>query len=245
MVSRHHKFFFSLLLVSIVGGMGFLYYQSTGSAAHKTLRKSLPYISSGPSLQITGVRYDGNREGTKSISIRADKFTIERKRLGFFRLSLFNVAKLKNAIIDVYGERIKPSENAVMLSKVPSSGKSQSNPQSPRLSFKSLFTAEALPSSSVKRISSLLIEPVCLNLHDEKSLVTQIIASSANIRLRNRDVLFEGDVRVKSRTATLKTGRLILLPENGLLRAEGHFILETPEKRLEGEQFTTNIFLKN
>ena len=214
----------------------FLYDQHRTSGLPKPPQQIPRYMTSGHRLQIGGFRYEGNREGKKIISIKADKFTIEKKKLGFFRLGLLNVARFKNAVIDIYGQRIGSGE---------APGKSQADTQSAGISFKELFTREALPSFSVKRVSSIIIEPIYLNLYDGRSLISQITASSANIRLRKRDILFEGDVCVKSGSASLKSDHLILMPENGLLRAERHFVLETPEKRLEGERLTTDLFLRN
>ena len=219
-----------------MGGMVFLYYQHRTSGLQPTTQDISRYIPPGNRLQIGGFRYDGNRDGKKTISIRADKFTIEKKKLGFFRLGLLNVARFRNAVIDIYGERSGGSKDP---------GKSQADTQSSGINFRELFTEETFPSFPAKRISSIMIEPICLNLYDGKSLITEIKSSSAKIRLRKRDILFEGDVLVKSGSAGLKTNHLILLPENGLLKAGRHFILETPEKRLEGERLTTDLFLKN
>ena len=225
-----------MLLLTVMGGMVFVYYQHRTSGPPKPPQEIPRFMPPAHRLQIGGFRYDGNREGKKIISIKADKFTIEKKKMGFFRLGLLNVARFKNAVIDIYGQRIGSGE---------APGKPNTHTQNSGMSFKELFTREALPSFSVKRVSSIMIEPICLNLYDGKSLISQIRASSANIRLRKRDILFEGDVRVKSGSASLKTDHLIFMPENGLLKAERHFILETPEKRLEGERLTTDLFLRN
>ena len=228
-----------------MGGMVFLFYQHRTSGLQPTPQQIPRYIPPGHRLQIGGFRYDGNREGKKIISIKADKFTIEKKKLGFFRLGLLNVARFRNAVIDIYGERMGSGKDALPMSTAQAPGKPNTPTQNSGMSFKELFTREALPSFSVKRVSSIMIEPICLNLYDGKSLISQITASFANIRLRKRDILFEGDVCVKSGSASLKSDHLILMPENGLLRAERHFVLETPEKRLEGERLTTDLFLRN
>ena len=223
----------------------FLYYQHRTSGLPKPPQEIPRFMPPGNRLQISGFKFNGHYDGKKIISIKADKFTIEKKKLGFFRLGLLNVARFKNAVIDIYGQRIETGEEALPMSAVQAPEKSQADTQRSSISFSELFTGEALPSFSVKRISSIMIEPVCLNLYDGKSLISQITASSANIRLRKRDILFEGDVLVKSGLASLKSDHLILMPENGALRAERHFVLETPEKRLEGERLTTDLYLRN
>jgi hypothetical protein len=223
----------------------FLYYQHRTSGLPKPPQQIPRYMTSGHRLQIVGFRYEGNREGKKTISIKADKFTIEKKKLGLFRVGLLNVARFKNAVIDIYGQRIGTGQDALPMSTAQAPGKPNTHTQNSGMSFRELFTGDALPSFSVKRISSIMIEPICLNLYDGESLISQITASSANIRLRKRDIFFEGNVLVKSGSASLKSDHLILMPENGALRAERHFFLETPEKRLEGERLTTDLYLRN
>jgi len=83
-----------------------------------------------------------------------------------------------------------------------------------------------------------------VEIHDEQSAVTQISASSAAIRLKKRDIVFKGDVKVVSGSRILKTDRLRMLPEDFTIRADRHFVLNTTEKQLEGNQLTTDIFLK-
>ena len=52
--------------------------------------------------QIKSFKFDSFNNGEKVLSIKADKFTIEKKKLGYFRLGLINVAIFENAVIDVY-----------------------------------------------------------------------------------------------------------------------------------------------
>jgi hypothetical protein len=112
------------------------------------------------------------------------------------------------------------------------------------LTFKDVFSREILPSFPIKRISSIVMEPVCVKLHDEQFVVTQISASSASIRLKKRDILFKGNVRVVSGSRVLTTDQLRMLPEEGVIKTDRHFILKTPEKQWEGARLTTDVFLR-
>ncbi len=112
------------------------------------------------------------------------------------------------------------------------------------MTFKGVFSKDVLPSFKAKKISSIVMEPVCVELHDEKTVVTQISADWATIRLKRRDILFKGDVKVVSGPRVLTTSRLSLFPENAIIRCDQHFILKTPEKELKGERLTSDIFLK-
>ena len=88
------------------------------------------------------------------------------------------------------------------------------------------------------------MKPVCLELHDEQSSVTKISAASAVIRFKKQYVFFKGNVRVVSGERVLTTSRLSLFPEKAVIRTDQHFILKTSEKKLEGKQLMSDIFLR-
>lgn len=214
LTSRHYWFLF---VVVVVGGMTFVHYQHRFSKRQVVHQDISHYKHSGDRVKIRGFQYDGHYEGKRIISIKGDQFTIEKKKLSFFRLGLTNVARFKGAVIDIYGTG--------------------------RMSLEKAFTKEALSSFPAKRISSIVIEAVKLNLHNEKFLVTQISASSATIRFKKRDILFEGNVKVVSGPKSLETARLMLLPESAVIKTDRHFVLKTPERQFDGEHLTTDMFL--
>ena len=224
--------------------MIFLYYQHHTSNLQKARQEIPKQRYPKHRLQIQGFNFDGHFESRKTISIKADKFSIEKKKLGFFRVGLINVAKLKNAVIDIYGVSTKNA--GAFIPKDPRQKAEQSNTKAQitrGITFKDVFRKESLPSFSIKRISSIVIEPVSLNLNDEKSLVTQISAASATIRLKKRDIFFTGNVRVVSGSKVLTTDELSMLPENAVIRTDRQFVLKTPEKQVEGVGLTTDITL--
>ena len=190
-----------------------------------------------PRLEIRGFRYDAAYEGQKTISIMADRFSIDKKKLGFFRFGLMNEARLENASIRIYARANLPAKKADGSHNKASSGQA--------LTFNNVFSKGTLPSFPIKRVSSILMEPVYVEIHDEQSVVTKISASSAAIRLTKRDILFEGNVRVVSGSRILTTDRLTVIPDNAAMKTDRHFVLNTTEKQLEGNQLTTDIFLKS
>jgi hypothetical protein len=245
MAQRHKRFFFLFLLGAVIAGVVYLYYQYRISAPQKVGQEDSLYGFPKHRLRIGGFQFEGHFEGRRTISIKADNFTIQKMKLGFFRFGLMNVARLKNAVIDIYGRRDGSDKKSAPDSSEQTTGRLQPNAQLGKgIIFEDVFRKESLPSFSTKRIHSIMIEPVCVNLHDEKSLVTQITASSATIRLKARDISFKGGVRVVSGSRSLMTDQVSLVPENGILKTRRHFILESPGKRLEGEQLTTDVFLK-
>jgi len=200
-----------------------------------------------PRHEIRGFSFNSSQDGRKVISIKADRFSIKKKKLGFLSFGLMNEARFDNAIIHIYGR--DETEVGGRRSEVGKRQKSelarrQSGGGQKNLTFKGIFSKDSLPSFQVKRISSIVMEPVCLELHDEQSSVTRISAASAVIRLKKRYILFKGNVRVVSGSRVLTTSRLSLFPENAVIRCDQHFTLKTPEKELKGDRLTSDIFLK-
>ena len=195
-------------------------------------------------LQIRGFHFEGSHEGRKTISIKADKFTIEKKKLGFFRLGMINMAMLRNADIDIYGKRTSPAAEKLQKTYGQIPAKPPNNKQMSRgITFKDIFQKEALPTFRHKRILSILMEPASVKLHTEQSEIIRITAASASIRLKKRDILFKGDVRVESGPKVLMTEQLKMFPENGILRTDGYFVLNISGKKWEGEGLITDLFL--
>ena len=224
-MSKFYKYFLCFFLIVSVAGTIFVFNRNRNLANRDAQQEVLSQKNLEYRLQITGFNFDSFANGEKVISIKADKFTVEKKKLGFFRLGLINVAILKNAIIDVFLNR-KTSLN---------------DPDLTENALPSL--KDALPSFSAKRISSIIIEPVCLKLLNEHTLLTQITSNSAIIRLTKKTILFEGGVQVLSGNKSLTTEGLNFFSENSVMKTVRHFILKTPEKKIEGNYVTLDMYL--
>jgi hypothetical protein len=217
-----------LIVMVCVGGTISLFIRHRASIPSIEPKDILGRQSTSQRLEFRGFRYDGNLGGKRVISIKADRFSIEKKKLGFLRFGLMNVALFENAFIRIYGD--KPDE-------------SHENSKQ-KLSFKGSFSKETLPSFPVKRISSIVMEPIDVELHDEHSAVTRISAASATLGLRKRIIVFKGDVRVVSEDRVLTADRLNLLLETAVIKTGGNFLLKAPGKQREGHRLTTDIFLR-
>jgi len=225
-----------VLLVSV---LLFVSYQSTSIQDKPEVETSPNYAK--PRHEIKGFRFNSNREGKDVVSITADKFSIRKKKLGFFRIGLMSEAMFENAVVHLYGRELLEGNQPSSKEKGPNFRQ-----KIPRvLTFDGVLKKEALPSFPIKRISAVIMEPVSLVLHDERSVVTQISAISSVIRLKNRDILFRGNVRVVSGGRVLTTDHLSLKPVNAALRTDGQYRLSTPEKNKEGKGLTTDIFLND
>lgn len=224
-ILKFYKYFLYFLLIVVVAGTIFLFNRNRTLATRDTQQEVSRQKYLKHRLQIKGFKLDSFDDGENVLSIKADNFTIEKKKLGFFRFGLINVAIFENAVIDMYLKR-----------KLSNNGSDFIKEALPSLS-------DVFPSFSAKRISSIIIEPVCLNLRDEKSLFTQITSNSAIIRLTKQNILFKGGVQVVSGDKSLITERLNFFPENSVMKTDRHFILKTSQKKMEGEQLTVDIFL--
>ena len=179
-------------------------------------------------FQIKGFNFAKFEDAEKVLSIKADTFTIKKKKLGFFRLGLIHTAVFENAVIDLSLKRKVPVDDTIETI--------QTREELPSLK-------DILPSFSTMRISSIILKPVCLTLRDEHSLLTQITSNSAIIKLTKKNIRFTGNVHVVSGDKSLTTERLNFLIEDFVMKARQHFILETPGEKIEGKQITLDLSL--
>jgi hypothetical protein len=244
MLGRHHfKIYRGLaLLIAVCGLSGLLYlaYFYSPSKPVDSLKTSSAHAPIQPRHAIDGFHFESIHEGRKLLSIRADKFGIHKKKLGLLSFGLMNEVRLQNGQVDIYGHRGLSNGFTGSSPAVPS----RVEPKPKRdLTLADVFSASALPPFPAKRISGILIRPVDLKLHDDYGVVTRISASSARLRLTKRDIVFEGNVKVLSGSTVLTARKLRVLPEQGLLKTESPFVLETRKKHIKGENLTTDIKL--
>lgn len=230
----------------------FLYYQYHSSNLENDRKTISRYQYPRPKHEIRGFRFDGTHEGRRVISIKADRFSIDKKKIGFFRFGLMNEARFENAIIRIYGRSGQPEKSEVGGQKSEVGVRSEHTEKrsdgygsQQDLTFKGIFSKGALPSFPIKRISSIVMEPVSVELHNEESVVTRISASSAIIRLKKREIFFKGNVRAVSGPMVLTTERLSVFPEKAIMKTNQHFLLKTPEKQWSGQRLTTDIYLRS
>ena len=237
---------FIVLTVACIACPIFIYYRYTASEPEDNHKNISHYKQRHrPRHEIRGFSFNSSHDGKKVISIKADRFSIKKKKLGFLSFGLMNEAKFDNAVIHIYG-RSGQTEKTEVPPEGRRAGRGPAGRTAGRqdLTFKGIFSKGSLPSFQAKRISSIVMEPVCVELHDEQSSVTRISAASAVIRFKKRCILFKGNVRVVSGPRVLTTSRISLFPENAVIRTDQHFTLKTPEKELKGERLTSDIFLK-
>lgn len=183
-------------------------------------------------MQVKRLRVSDHVRGKKTSDIRADELTVEKMKLGHFRFSLFNVARLKNMEIDVFGEPANVAGNPDVLE--------------PReVTFEGILGKASLSSLGIKRISSLKAEPVRVRLYSQDRLLTSISAASAQFDLDTGQISFRGNVHVVSGPREIQSALLMFIPEKKSLEVGGPCRLKDDTgSTMIGKGFSCDLFLK-
>ena len=234
---KHNRYFKKLLvtisaLAIIMPCSVALVFHYRASISPVGKKQILRHGSQGPQLEIRGFRYNRHVEGRRVIVIKADRIIVEKKKLGFFRFRLMNVAKFENALIQIYGKR-EITDTADTVDDHLLKG----------LTFEEAFSKETFSSIPAKRISSMVMAPIYIEIHDEQSVVASISAGSAAVRFTRHYLLFENNVKVVSGDRVLTTDRLRLILDKAMLQTKGHFFLKVSDRQWEGHGLTTDVFL--
>jgi hypothetical protein len=188
-------------------------------------------------MQIKGFRFSDQLEGRKTLNIRADELTVEKMKMGHFRVSLFNVAKLKNTKIDIFGQPTNLTDN--------SAADSHGALDPSGVSFQGVFDRCSLPSLGVKRISFISAQPVEVSLYSQDLLLTSISASSALFDLKNGGVSFRGNVHVVSGSREIQSGSVIFFPEKNAFEVRGSYRLKnSQDPPISGKGLQCDLFLQ-
>ncbi|MDI9569430.1 MAG: hypothetical protein QM278_01645 [Pseudomonadota bacterium] len=165
-------------------------------------------------------RFEAGGEGEKILSLRADRHHAASGLRGLFGSSDL---RLDNAYLDLYGARITEGPGGISL--------------------KNTISEEVFRAMPVEKAAVIIARPIAIKIHVNQETPTQIFAQEGTIRIKERDILLAGDVRVLSEPYLLLTDKIAFLPETGLLQI-GKYVMRTSDQRTEGNQITTDIFLK-
>ena len=182
-------------------------------------------------LVIHGFQYAGYHQGEKNIGIKAVRHSIEKKKIGFFTSGVVRIAKFKGAEIDIYTKQVESKK------------KWESDSQKPNYSLNGIFTKGAMPAAHLKNVVSFIFEPVKINFHIGKSLITRIQANRATVKSKDRSIDFQGQVLVTAESSSLTTNKLTFVPDSGLFKTDSHFVYKTSEKQITGENLTADLSL--
>jgi len=165
--------------------------------------------NSGPIIR--GFQYSNYHKGRKALNIRAAKFSVEKKKIGIFKLSPFKVVRFRDAEIDFYGKNEQPDEKKNQP-PTPSTSKDNSAAIMNNISFKGILSPEMLPPQALKGSVSAICEPVKINLYLNDAPRTMIQAEKAIVDPRRRRMILWKNIQVISGALNLSTDRLAIYP---------------------------------
>jgi len=215
-------------MLTLISGVIFLYvsdsykHSSQDKTNHFSFRKK-------KDLTIRGFRFSGYHEGRKALTIKAARFSIEKKKIGIFKLSPLRAARFRGAEIDFYVNN-DPSNEGLTDKK--------------DVNIKGLFSKETIPASLLKDSTSAVFEPVKINFCLDDAPVTEIYAKRATIEPLKRRIVLAGKIVATAAPNKLSTDRLMIYPEKGRIEVSNKFVLKTESEQISGEKLTTDLFLK-
>jgi len=213
-----------------------------------------------PRQSMQGFHFTSAKDGVNILSVAADSFRIEKKKIGVFRLGLLEEARLHNAHFKIYGyspaeslsrntqatksPSLSSENNAVKtLSRQTTSKKA--HPGKTDFTLRDVFSRQAMPAVfTSKKLAFIVAEPVSLEVYDENAVITRFIADRGSFNLRQREIRLSGNVRVTSGDKTLETAELAIHPKYAMLKAMGDFVFRSPDGQYTGKRLITDIQLK-
>jgi hypothetical protein len=233
-----------LLMISIALISGLVVKGITGRSKSTQKEKEVFLrLNKNTGLIMKGFQYSQYHEGQKALSIKAAKFSVEKKKISIFKLSPFKVASLKDAEIDFFGVTNRHDEEKNQPNN-PSTDKEDNTAGMSGISFKGVLSQEILPPAALKGSISATCEPVKINLYLDDAPVTVIQAEKAIVDPRQRRLILRNDIQVRSGSLSLSTDRMAIYPETGLFEIENKFVLKTQDETITGEKLTTDFFLE-
>ena len=241
MNAKNVKVTFILISLALITGV-ILHRINESSKSFRAEEKVFLRLRKNTGPVIRGFQFSNYHKGKKSLNIRAAKFSIDKKKIGIFKISPFKVARFKDAEIDFFGSTKKTVDKTNPPRKTLSGNDNGAIKHD--ISFKGVLSQEMMPPSVLKGTVSAICDPVKINLYLDDAPVTKIQANQAIIDPRRRRMVLRGNIRVTSGFSHLSTDRLEIYPETGLFKIKNKYVFETQGETITGEKLTTDFFLE-
>ena len=197
-----------------------------------------------PSHAINGFRFTSNQDGHRSIDIRADRFLLKKKKMGMFRLGLFNEAIFQNARIDLYGQRRDPLEKATGTADYPSGTLYIEAPgQGEGYAFSNAFSPENFESLQLKKIAAVHLAPIALRFFVEDHLKISVRADRAVMDASPREMRLTGNVIWQGGDAELQTDSLVVFLSDNIIRSPGAYRIKRGAQVFSGHKLEADFLL--
>ncbi len=206
-----------VLILSGLSGILFVFgKQRANDVSHPT--GTIPQAVDGC---IRGLRYALNQNGTPICSITADRFNIEKRKIGFLRIGLLREARLQNATLTIFNRddrfdiHLKSLLNRVFPRSVPSG-----------------------------QLSTVHMSPVRLRFHRQDRPAVALSADNGSLRIGKNDMIFTGNVQLETADKILNTEKLRLDLKHATIQTDRVFRISAPVFGWEAKGLTTDLFLK-
>lgn len=218
-----------------------------------TRQQSLPPSSSkvqsipaGNSFDIKGFRYQAVVDGHRLFAVKADRFYVQKKKLGFIRIGLFNEIRILNAVIQIFEtpEKLQQIiENRRDPHRRPNTKVSNpgSRSQPPSSNFTKLLTTSGI--KLPKNIAGFVASPISLSIRQPDMTWIRISADRAEIGKQAQYIVFSGNVHMHSGKRNLRTDRLELSADMAHVSTDRSFVLLKPDGPTMGRRFLSDLSL--
>ena len=238
MIKQHGHNLIGLLMLGLaMAGVFFVLYgyqHSETKAPEVTQNQKNKYRYPKPSHDIKGFKYEGMVDGQRKIRITADRFSIQKKKMGGLRFGLMQEAVFENAKIHLYGINDAGSDK---IRDEGSEGRAQRIAQS--ADFLSANTLPFLP----KKIAGVRLTPAALYLHWEEGSVTGIYGKKAEIQSKEKSLVFTGRSAGAFQDKRISAGRIRFFPEKQMIVADKGVRYYADGKQWKGDHLVTDVFL--
>ncbi|MEJ2731248.1 MAG: LPS export ABC transporter periplasmic protein LptC [Deltaproteobacteria bacterium] len=228
MARKHLKFLVISLMLLLICSIIFIYASDSSRQSSQDKTNHFSFRKK-KDLTIRGFRFSGYHEGRKTLTIKAAKFSIEKKKIGIFKLAPVRAATFRGAEIDFY------------MNTAPAAAGLQDKKD---ITIKGIFSKETIPDSLLKGAASAIFEPVKINFCLDGTPVTEISAKSATFDPLQHRIVLEGKIVATAAPNRLSTNRLLIYPDKGIIEVNNKFVLKTQSGQITGEKLTTDFFLE-
>ena len=181
-------------------------------------------LFSKPLHDINRFHYTKTENTKRILVIQADRFRVQKKKIGLLRFALKKEIVVDNAAIDIY----KPSDQKLNLETLMQVGKDP----------------ETMNGLIPKSTDKVIFSPVTLQvLSQEGELLSKISAESATFNQKNKHIVFDRNVEIQAGNRTLNAASMDLISKDGRVIARRGVVLKTPEGTITKDVLQTDMFL--
>lgn len=220
------KIFFqsSIFILLLTLTATIIHYQLILKNVDKPIVQKAPVAFSKPFHDITRFHYTRTENTRRVYTIRADRFRVQKKKLGLLRFGLIKEIVVDNATIIFY----KPPDQKFNFQSL----------------TQGLKDSNAVSGMIPKRTGKVIFSPVNLQLlSQEGKPLSAISADSATFNLKNRKVVFDQNVEIHSGNRTLNAASLSVISKGDRLIARQGVILKSPGETITSDELQTDMFL--